>query len=169
MRQERLDALLGRNEKYKYDAFISCTREGAKWIKRHFIDRFENDKLQLKFCVAQRDFLVGKTIIDNIMDTISQSRKTILLVDETFINSKWCQEELLLSHHVSTLICWLKNLLIVFDPQRLAKTAWKAELGLFFHNVHSSIAAPCFTLISSNDVGYFSLPSLSRLLFIHKH
>ena len=56
MRQERLDALLGRNEEYKYDAFISCTREGAKWIKRHFIDRFENDKLQLKFCVAQRFF-----------------------------------------------------------------------------------------------------------------
>ena len=110
MRQERLDAVLGRNEEYKYDAFISCTREGAKWIKRHFIDRFENDKLQLKFCIAQRDFLVGKTIIDNIMDTISQSRKTILLVDETFINSKWCQEELLLSHHVSTFICWLKKI-----------------------------------------------------------
>ena len=101
MRQERLDALLGRNEEYKYDAFISCTREGAKWIKKHFIHRFENDELQLKFCIAQRDFLVGKTIIDNIMDTLSNSRKTILLVDGTFIDSKWCQEELLLSHHVS--------------------------------------------------------------------
>ena len=101
MRQERLDTMLGRNEEYKYDAFISCTREGAKWIKKHFIDRFENDELQLKLCIAQRDFLVGKTIIDNIMDTISNSRKTVLLVDGTFIDSKWCQEELLISHHVS--------------------------------------------------------------------
>ena len=104
LRQERLDASLARKEEYHYDAFISCTREGAKWIKRHFIPRFENDELGLKFCIAQRDFLVGKTIIDNIIDSIRQSRKTILLVDRTFINSKWCQEELLLSHHVSDLM-----------------------------------------------------------------
>ena len=104
MRQEQLDASLARKEEYHYDAFISCTREGAKWIKRHFIPRFENDELGLKFCIAQRDFLVGKTIIDNIIDSIRQSRKTILLVDRTFINSKWCQEELLLSHHVSDLM-----------------------------------------------------------------
>ena len=101
MRRERLDAVLGKHNEYLYDAFISCTREGAKWAKRYLLPKLENQETGLKFCVAQRDFLVGKTIIDNIMDTISQSRKTILLVDETFIESKWCQEELLLSHHVS--------------------------------------------------------------------
>ena len=101
MRRERLDAVLGINNEYLYDAFISCTREGAKWAKRYLLPKPENQDTGLKFCVAQRDFLVGKTIIDDIMDTISQSKKTILLVDETFINSKWCQEELLLSHHVS--------------------------------------------------------------------
>ena len=101
MRRERLDAVLGINDEYIYDAFVSCTREGAKWAKRYILPKLENQDTGLKFCVAQRDFLVGKTIIDNIMDTISKSRKTILLVDETFINSKWCQEELLLSHHVS--------------------------------------------------------------------
>ena len=101
MRRERLDAVLGINNEYLYDAFISCTREGAKWAKKYILPKFENQDTGLKFCVAQRDFLVGKTIIDNIMDTISKSRKTILLVDETFMESKWCQEELLLSHHVS--------------------------------------------------------------------
>ena len=102
MRRERLDAMLGINNEYLYDAFISCTREGAKWAKRYLLPRLENQETGLKFCVAQRDFLIGKTIIDNIMDTISKSRKTILLVDETFMDSGWCQEELLLSHHVST-------------------------------------------------------------------
>ena len=101
MRRERLDAVLGINNEYLYDAFISCTREGAKWAKKHLLPKLENQDTGLKFCVAQRDFLVGKTIIDNIMDTISKSRKTILLVDETFKKSEWCQEELLLSHHVS--------------------------------------------------------------------
>ena len=103
LRRERLDAVLGINNEYIYDAFVSCTREGAKWAKRYLLPKLENQDTGLKFCVAQRDFLVGKTIIDNIMDTISKSRKTILLVDETFMESEWCQEELLLSHHVSTL------------------------------------------------------------------
>ena len=100
MRRERLDALLGRFNEYKY-GFVSCTREGAKWTKRFLLPNLENEETGLHFCVAQRDFILGKTIIDNIMDTISKSRKTILLVDDTFIESKWCNEELLLSHHVS--------------------------------------------------------------------
>ena len=101
MRRERLQALIGREGQYDFDAFISCTREGAKWLKKHFLPKLENRDTGLKFCIAQRDFMVGKTIIDNIMDSINRSRKTILLVDETFIRSNWCQEELLLSHHVS--------------------------------------------------------------------
>ena len=100
MRRERLQTLIGTEGQYDFDAFVSCTREGAKWLKKYFLPKLENKDTGLKFCIAQRDFVVGKTIIDNIMDTINRSRKTILLVDDTFINSKWCQEELLLSHHV---------------------------------------------------------------------
>ena len=100
MRRERLQALIGTEGQYDFDAFVSCTREGAKSLKKYFLPKLENKDTDLKFCIAQRDFVVGKTIIDNIMDTINRSRKTILLVDDTFINSKWCQEELLLSHHV---------------------------------------------------------------------
>ena len=101
MRWERLQTLIVREGQYDFDAFVSCTREGAKWMKKYFLPKLENETTGLKFCIAQRDFVVGKTIIDNIMDTINRSRKTILLIDDTFINSKWCQEELLLSHHVS--------------------------------------------------------------------
>ena len=108
MRRECLEALIGQND-YEYDAFISCTREGAKWCIKYLIPKLENNKTGLKFCIAQRDFLVGKTIIDNIMDSINKSHKTILLIDQTFIHSKWCNEELLLSHHVS-------NILNFFNP-----------------------------------------------------
>ena len=101
MRRERPDALLGRYNEYKYDGFVSYTREGAKWAKRFLLPILENEETGLKFCVAQRDFIVGKSIIDNIIDTISKSRKTILLIDHTFIESNWCNEELLISHNVS--------------------------------------------------------------------
>ena len=104
MRRERLDALLGRYNEYRYDGFVSCTREGAKWAKRFLLPILENEETGLKFCVAQRDFIVGKTIIDNIVDTIANSRKTILLIDPTFIESNWCNEELLISHNVSSCV-----------------------------------------------------------------
>ena len=107
MRRERLQAIIGREGQYNFDAFVSCTRDGAKWMKKYFLPKLENKDTGFKFCIAQRDFIVGKTIIDNIMDSINRSRKTILLVDESFMRSKWCQEELLLSHHVSI---WKANL-----------------------------------------------------------
>ena len=99
--EERVHTLRERECQYDFDAFISCTRERAKWAKEYLLPNLETRETGFKFCIAQRDFIVGKTIIDNIVDSINSSRKTILLVDKGFIKSKWCQEELLLSHHVS--------------------------------------------------------------------
>ena len=45
MRREHLDALLGRYNEYKYDGFVSCTREGAKWAKRFLLPNLEMRKL----------------------------------------------------------------------------------------------------------------------------
>ena len=64
--------------KYRFDAFISCDRSGAIWVKRNFLPKLENQQNGLKFCVAQRDFIVGATIIDNIARSINQSRKSSL-------------------------------------------------------------------------------------------
>ena len=128
-----------------YDAFISCTREGAKWAKRFLLPKLENQDTMLKFCVAQRDFLVGKTIIDNIMDTLSQSRKTILLVDETFINSKWCQEELLLSHHVSP------EILVHFTKQLQHESLQKIYVAPAIHFLYRKVH---FVLQESLSRGY---------------
>ena len=44
MRRERLQALIGREgeyDLYNYDAFISCTREGAKWLKNIFCQNWK--------------------------------------------------------------------------------------------------------------------------------
>ena len=61
----------------------------------------------LRFCVAQRDFLVGATIIDNIIRAINGSRKVVLLITPNFLQSGWCKEELLIAHNVSHLhIIW---------------------------------------------------------------
>ena len=66
----------------------------------------------MKFCVAQRNFLVGATILDNVMRAIHKSKKVIFIISQYFLQSKWCQEELLIAHQVRS-YCLL-NLLGVF-------------------------------------------------------
>ena len=84
--------------KYGFDAFVSCERTDAIWVKRYFLQKLENEQTGLKFCVAQRDFLVGATIIHNIVRSINQSRKVVNIISQKFLNSGWCQEELLIGH-----------------------------------------------------------------------
>ena len=101
--------------KYIYDGFVSCDRRDAIWVKRNLLPKLETKETGIKFCVAQRDFLVGATIIDNIVHSINKSRKVIFIVSKHFIKSGWCQEELLISHNES--LSRGKNILIcIFMP-----------------------------------------------------
>ena len=88
--------------KYMFSAFISCDHRDAKYfVYRKLLPNLETRESKLKFCIAQRNFLVGATIIDNIIRAISKSRKVIFIVSQYFLTSKWCQEELMIAHQVS--------------------------------------------------------------------
>ena len=101
--------------KCRFDAFVSCDRTDAIWVKRNFLPKLENQETGLKFCVAQRDFLVGATIIDNIVRSINQSRKVVFVISQNFLRSGWCKEELLIGHQES--LSRGKNILIcIFMP-----------------------------------------------------
>ena len=101
--------------KYRFDAFLSCERTDAIWVKRNFLPKLENQQTGLKFCVAQRDFMVGATIIDNIVRSINRSRKVVNIISQKFLHSGWCKEELLIGHQES--LSRGKNILIcIFMP-----------------------------------------------------
>ena len=88
--------------KYVFSAFVSCDHRDAKYfVYRKLLPNLETEESKLKFCIAQRNFLVGGTIIDNIIRAVSKSRKVIFVVSQYFLTSKWCQEELLIAHQVS--------------------------------------------------------------------
>ena len=96
-------------QNYTYSAFISCDyRDAEFFVYRKFLPNLETPETKLRFCIAQRNFLVGTTILDNIMRAIHKSKKVIFIVSEYFLASKWCQEELMIAHQVS---------LIHFCPQ----------------------------------------------------
>ena len=85
------------------------------WVKRNFLPKLENQQTGLKFCVAQSDFMVGATIIDNIVRSINQSRKIVNIISQKFLHTGWCKEELLIGHQES--LSRGKNILIcIFMP-----------------------------------------------------
>ena len=97
---------------YTYSAFISCDHSDAKYfVYRKLLPNLETPETRLKFCIAQRNFLVGGTILDNIVRAINKSQKVIFIVSQYFLTSKWCQEELMIAHQVSS-VCLFVFILI---------------------------------------------------------
>ena len=87
--------------KYEYSAFVSCERRDSKFfVKPHFLPNLETAETQLKFCVAQRNFVVGVTILDNIMRAMYRSRNVVFIISKYFLESGWCKEELRIAHQV---------------------------------------------------------------------
>ena len=51
----------------------------------------------LKLCIHHRDWLAGRDIMDNVVYSVQSSRKTVLVVSNSFTQSNWCHVELTLA------------------------------------------------------------------------
>ncbi|KAL8613887.1 hypothetical protein ACOMHN_032877 [Nucella lapillus] len=83
-----------------YDAFVAYAHQDSDWVLGSLMTRLEDAEATLKgrkpckLCLHQRDFVVGKPIIDNIVDSIAASRHTIVVLTNSFVRSGWAMEEL---------------------------------------------------------------------------
>ncbi|XP_071093934.1 toll-like receptor 13 [Haliotis cracherodii] len=85
---------------YEYDAFVAYSAPDRHWVIRNMLPVLEG-KENFKLCVHDRDFEVGKLIVDNIVDAIEASRKIIIVLSNSFAQSDWCRFELnLIQRHV---------------------------------------------------------------------
>ena len=44
-------------------------------------------------CIHERDWIPGRTINENIFDSVNQSRRTLILLSPGFLQSSYCQQE----------------------------------------------------------------------------
>ncbi|XP_023211537.1 toll-like receptor 2 [Centruroides sculpturatus] len=91
---------LDNNKEFIYDAFISYSTNDSDWVFNIFLPHLENRTNDLKLCVYDRDFVAGKGISECILDSIKCSRKTILIISNHFLQSRWCKFESDLAHHI---------------------------------------------------------------------
>lgn len=84
--------------KYKYDAFVSYCNEDRNFVIR-LVAMLENYDPYYRLCVFERDFKAGDVISQSVVDCLSSSRKSILILTDAFARSQWCQWELQMAHH----------------------------------------------------------------------
>ncbi|XP_070186161.1 toll-like receptor 2 type-2 [Littorina saxatilis] len=80
---------------FRYDLFVSYAEEDVSWLRRHLIPELEG-RQGVKLCVHQRDFTPGQNIVDNIYQSVQDSRKVLMVFSKHFARSQWCQFELAL-------------------------------------------------------------------------
>nr|UCK81504.1 Toll-like receptor 5 [Arenicola marina] len=77
---------------FPYDAFIVYSSEDRRWVHDVLRTTLEEEH-QLRLCIHFRDFIPGHDIEDTIVESIDQSRKTILIMSPNFLQSDWCHFE----------------------------------------------------------------------------
>ncbi|XP_026794334.2 toll-like receptor 22 [Pangasianodon hypophthalmus] len=79
--------------RFNYDAFISYNAQDEPWVVNELLPNLEGEQ-GWRLCLHHRDFEPGRAIIDNIMDGIYSSRKTICLITHNYLRSTWCSKEI---------------------------------------------------------------------------
>ncbi|RXM94788.1 Toll-like receptor 13 [Acipenser ruthenus] len=81
------------SRRYEFDAFVSYNTHDEPWVLRELLPNLEQGH-GWKLCLHHRDFQPGKPIIDNIVDNIYKSRKTLCIISRHYLESEWCSREI---------------------------------------------------------------------------
>ena len=76
----------------KYDVFITYSRNDFSWVDKELLRLLREN--QVKYCVDHKHFELGKAIVENITDSVYQSRKVLAVWSGSYASSKYCKQEL---------------------------------------------------------------------------
>ncbi|KAL6489329.1 hypothetical protein MHYP_G00030700 [Metynnis hypsauchen] len=87
-------------EEMKYDAFVSFSSHDEAWVFGELAPRLEEQgHPRLRLCLHNRDFEVGKGIVDNIAESIYTSERTVCVLTRRYLRSEWCGLEMRVATH----------------------------------------------------------------------
>ena len=101
------------SKEFQYDVFISFSTLDYNWV-RDFLTPVL-DRKRINYCIHSRDFIVGKAIIENIADSVYNSRKVLAIISNNYLASNFCREELEIALYRCTEMADSSLLLIRID------------------------------------------------------
>ncbi|XP_060589565.1 toll-like receptor 4 [Ruditapes philippinarum] len=81
------------DREYDKDVFVSYANEDRMFVHQHVVKELETNG-NISLLVHDRDFRAGEFVADNIMRAITSTRRTLVVLTEAYIGSKWCMYEL---------------------------------------------------------------------------
>ncbi|KAL8176287.1 UNVERIFIED_CONTAM: hypothetical protein K2H54_030167 [Gekko kuhli] len=116
----RLHGEIQKGKRFKYDAFVSYCSQDQEWVLQCLVPNLEQKgPACLKLCLHSRDFVVGKATVDNIMDNLYNSRKTICVISQHSLCSHWCSLEMSLATY--RLLAGIEDTLILVFLERISR------------------------------------------------
>ncbi|KAM9308466.1 uncharacterized protein PAF06_012674 [Gastrophryne carolinensis] len=80
---------------YDYDVFVSYNTHDEPWVLQKLLPNLElNGPPFFKVCIHNRDFEIGRYIVDNIIESIYKSKWTVCIISRHYLQSNWCSLEM---------------------------------------------------------------------------
>ncbi|XP_042348858.1 toll-like receptor 1 [Plectropomus leopardus] len=93
MRHVRPEDLAG----VEFHAFVSYSQHDEDWVHNSLLPNLEGGGLRI--CHHVKNFVPGKTIIENIIACVEKSRRSVFVLSAHFVKSEWCHYELYFASH----------------------------------------------------------------------
>ena len=126
-----------------YDAFISYSGDDHQWVVNTLQERLEKHNPPYKLCIHHRDFRIGAPIQENILASVDQSKRMLMVLSPSFAKSGWCLLEFRAAHRkvLEDRINYL--IIIVFDDIDMAEL--DEEIKLYMRtNTYVSVSDKWF-------------------------
>ncbi|XP_065222753.1 protein toll-like [Planococcus citri] len=82
-----------------YDAFVSYSQKDEHFVRTVLVPGLENNgEYNYKLCVHYRDFKVGEFIPSQVVQSVENSRRTIIILSPHFLKSVWGRMEFRTAH-----------------------------------------------------------------------
>lgn len=77
--------------------FISYSTKDYDWVQQSLLPVF--DENGINYIIHSRDFVPGKAWLDNMADSVYNSRKVILVMSINYLSSAFCKDEMRMAIH----------------------------------------------------------------------
>ncbi|XP_030839961.1 toll-like receptor 3 [Strongylocentrotus purpuratus] len=91
-RRRKYQRIKGEDLPFLYDAFVSFSHKDEEWVDNELVRHLEGDS-GLRLCLHKRDFILGRKILDSIIEAVDSSRFTLCILSANYLDSHWCKME----------------------------------------------------------------------------
>lgn len=81
-----------------YDVFVSYAQPDEKFVEEHLLPELERNDNPYKVCIHIRDWVPGQFIAEQVVNSVRDSRRTLVVLSNNFLNSVWGKLEFKTAH-----------------------------------------------------------------------